>query len=205
MIEPENALGTTPLSDDEGLIPQSVKTMGELNALETENILKATRKYHKKASSLSGLWFTTEFLQKVHKEMLSDVWDWAGEIRKRALTIGVEPAMIRENVGKLCGDVSYWDADEENAIGILERSARIHHNLTFIHMFRNGNGRHARLIQDVYLRSHGEKAIPWPVAEMTNIRSEIRKEYVAAVKVGDQGDFRPLVRFLEKLKVDKTR
>ncbi len=36
----------------------------------------------------------------------------------------------------------------------LSKSIRIHHRLVKIHPFVNGNGRHARLVSDIYLFSH---------------------------------------------------
>jgi fido (protein-threonine AMPylation protein) len=44
-----------------------------------------------------------------------------------------------------------------------EIAARFHHRLVSIHLFANGNGRHARMITDALLRINGVERFSWAV------------------------------------------
>jgi len=54
-------------------------------------------------------------------------------------------------VKKLCDDVEYWI--ENKTFSKDEIAARFHHRLVSIHLFPNGNGRHARLMADILLEN----------------------------------------------------
>jgi Fic-DOC domain mobile mystery protein B len=188
------AKGATPIDDADGLLIDA-ETMAELSAAEAGNILKAFAKHLKRRHDPKRAWLTDDYLRQAHRDMFEDVWEWAGRYRETALSIGVEPASIREEIGRLCGDVAFWDAQAENPLPVLERAAKIHHRLTWIHPFKNGNGRHARLIADVYLRAHG-RAIPiWPSVAADGAP---REEYLAAIKEGDRQNFEPLIALIRK-------
>ncbi|MEK7743588.1 MAG: mobile mystery protein B, partial [Elusimicrobiota bacterium] len=126
------------------------------------------------------------------KEMFGAVWAWAGRYRGVELNIGVAPHRIREETAKLCDDVWFWGSEAEDPPSVLERACRIHHRLAWIHPFRNGNGRHARLIADIYLKSYGEPMPVWPSTDIAR-KGGVRDEYLAALRAGDQGDFKPLM------------
>jgi Fic family protein len=74
---------------------------------------------------------------------------------------------------------------------------RIHHRLVVIHPFRNGNGRHARLMGDIFLSAQKLPFPQWPYEEMTNEGSP-RSEYIAALKAADREDYGPLVRYTQQ-------
>jgi fido (protein-threonine AMPylation protein) len=42
-----------------------------------------------------------------------------------------------------------------------EFGARFHHRLVAVHPFANGNGRHARLMTETLLKSHGQALFSW--------------------------------------------
>lgn len=93
---------STPISDYSELIPPWIENLFDLNRAETENILKATRKYlHGKIESPES-WFNTKFLFKIHFNMFSSVWTWAGKCRKSLTSIGVQPYLIPEYIASLC-------------------------------------------------------------------------------------------------------
>ncbi|MBI4424426.1 MAG: Fic family protein, partial [Elusimicrobia bacterium] len=68
---------------------------------------------------------------------------------------------------------------------------------SWIHPFRNGNGRHARLVADIYLRSHGHGLPVWPSAPLA-ANGAARDEYLRAVREADLGDFLPLVGYTKR-------
>ncbi len=75
---------------------------------------------------------------------------------------------------------------------LLEQVARLHHRAVEIHPFHNGNGRWARLLANIWMRQHGSQVIAWPEKTIGTV-SEIRDDYIAAIKKGDDGDFAPLL------------
>jgi len=96
------------------------------------------------------------------------------------------------------GDFHHWHALTPGEMPVLERAARLHHHLSWIHPFRNGNGRHARMAADVYLHSQRHPLPEWPAEELA-ATNEIRKRYLAALKTADAGDFGLLIALMESL------
>lgn len=193
MVKFEVPEGATPIEDDGSLRIKGLTTHAELSAAEAENILQALRVHLGRRKNPKRRWFTEDFVRRVHRAMYGEVWTWAGEYRKTQTNVGVQAHMIADEIGKLCGDVWYWDSNPACDIPIPERAVRIHHRLVYIHPFLNGNGRHARLMADVYLHSHGLKLPQWPVDIGQN--GEIRKTYIDSLRAADRGDIRPLTDY----------
>jgi len=68
-----------------------------------------------------------------------------------------------------------------------------------IHIFPNGNGRHARLATDLLLELQGQEGFSWgATTTRTPIEAEgtRREQYIAALKAADRGDYALLVAFI---------
>ena len=197
----ETPEGGTPIGDAEGLLLPETSTMADLSAAEAENILRAAGKHLRRRHNPRRAWLTEEFLRAVHRDMFDGVWEWAGTYRRSELNIGVAPHRVREEIGKACADARFWDTQTENPLPVLERAVRLHHRLAWIHPFRNGNGRHARLMADIYLNAHGHALPVWPSGDIAR-KGGARDAYLAALKEGDRDNFAPLAdytrRYLEK-------
>lgn len=127
--------GATPIDDISGLKKFWVTTQEDLNRVEAENIANATSAYLLKSIGLPHQWFNILTLQKIHRDMLFDVWDWAGKFRTTQTSIGIEPYRIRHFLAQLCDDVQYW-CNEACELTPLEQAAKIHHELVKIHPFK---------------------------------------------------------------------
>lgn len=185
--------GATPIADSSGLKLPWVKTRDQLNEVEAENILNAATKYFSRKRHPSQ-WFTEQGLRSIHREMFNHVWDWAGVYYKGPLrNIGVKYFQIPLQVHELCKDVHYWLAEKSN-LTVLQQSARIHFRLAQIHPFHNGNGRHARLVADLYLESLRGEIPHWPEKNLL-ANSNTRKEYIESLRKADRGEY----SFLEHL------
>ena len=186
MEEPD---GATPLDPDElaGLKFTHIQTRGELDQVEQVNIqdgLLWLRK-QKKPDVLSET-----FIKRLHKEMLGEVWEWAGTFRKTEKNIGVAPEQIAVSLRNLLDDVRFWI--EHKTYSAREIGLRFHHRLVQIHLFPNGNGRHARIMTDALLeKTMNEKRIHWGDANLQNA-GENRDEYIAALGQADAGNYQPL-------------
>ena len=188
---------STPLEpeDLEGLRLKHITTREELNAAEFENINAASIKYFSQKPSQAKAPFSRDWFFKSHQEMFGRVWKWAGEKRKKELSIGVASYQIEPQMLNLTADLKTW---EESRHDPLECSARIHHRVVFIHPFVNGNGRWARFAANVYLFQRTGQIIKWPESELI-IMSGFRSDYVLALKKADQGDLKDLIALHKKL------
>lgn len=189
--------GQTPLDPDEkeGLKPKHISTQGELNEWEQLNIIKGARWAQRqlKQDILDDV-----FLRKLHKQMFGDTWTWAGTYRKSDKNIGCDWRQVSMRVRNLLENIKYQI--EHNAMPPDELSARFHHQLVLIHPFSNGNGRCCRLIADLLLQKMGLKPFTWGRGGHASLvsQSEMRAEYLAALRAADQGDISPLLAFARK-------
>jgi len=180
----------TPLTHEEkrGLKLPWVTFRRELNEVEQGNILDGARWAARQRKDL----LTENFLKELHKKMLGDVWEWAGTYRDTERNIGVEAWKIRMEMKKLIDDVRYWV--EHETYERDELAVRLHHKLVAIHPFPNGNGRHARMAADLLITRLGGKPFSWGSGSIANT-GEIRKAYVAALRLADDHDIRALLAF----------
>jgi fido (protein-threonine AMPylation protein) len=106
----------------------------------------------------------------------------------------VEAANIRPDLLNMYKDaVECWLRDRN--LSADELAARVHHRVVKIHPFRNGNGRHSRLIADVILERHfGRPPFTWGGDTSLGNGDLYRQEYLAALKAADQGNYAPLLQ-----------
>lgn len=186
--------GQTALDEEEkrDLIP-SVVTREDLDAFEQENILEA-RKWVMRASVLSRLdVFSEKFLLNLHKRMYGRVWKWAGTFRKTNKNIGVAYYLIPAELYRTLDDARYWL--EHQTYPISDLAVIFHHRLVRIHLFPNGNGRHARMCADVIVARFGGQRLSWGGHSDLSKPDEIRKRYIAALRAADAGDDEPVLSF----------
>ena len=186
--------GQTPLDEEEkrGLIPNLI-TREDLNAFEQENILEA-RQWVMQKTMLSKLDVWTEkFLLNLHKRMFGHVWKWAGTFRKTNKNIGVDRLCIITELHQLLGDAQYWL--EHQTYPISDLAVIFHHRLVKIHLFPNGNGRHARMCADVIVAKFNGEKLSWGGNSNLTKPDDLRTRYIAALRDADVGDYQPLLAF----------
>ncbi len=189
--EPE---GATPLDPDDmvGLRFRHITTRGELDELEQANIAQGLLWLRRSRSSDI---LSADFVRTLHKQLFGDVWDWAGTFRLRETNIGVAPFSIAPQLHMLLGDAGVWATNR--VFAPLEAAARFHHRMVQIHLFPNGNGRHARIAADVYLGSYFDHAaIEWASGFDLQADNARRDAYMGALKCADRGEFDPLLKFV---------
>jgi Fic-DOC domain mobile mystery protein B len=186
--------GATPLDLDdwEALVP-SISTHGQLNEFEAQNIQRADQ-WARENTRLRRELPSVATLLRLHKQMFGDTWKWAGQCRKRNLSIGIDWTQVTEQVGALCGDARCWI--EAQSWRWPEIAVRFHHRLVSIHPFVNGNGRHARLAADLLLDFNGQPRLGWGGGSLIE-PSARRAEYIAALREADAGSLDRLVRFAQ--------
>ncbi len=186
--------GQTPLDEEEkrDLIP-SLVTREDLDAFEQENILEARKWVMQKATLAKLDVFTEKFLLNLHKRMYGHVWKWAGTFRKSNKNIGVDRIYIITELHQLLGDAAYWL--EHKTYPISDLAVIFHHRLVKIHLFPNGNGRHARMCADVIVAKFGGEKLSWGGNSDLTKPDEIRTRYIAALREADGGNYEPILAF----------
>ncbi|MES9980937.1 MAG: mobile mystery protein B [Candidatus Thiodiazotropha sp. 6PLUC6] len=182
---------STPLSAEEleGLIPSYITLRSELNEAEQANILEAEEWAFKRKRDV----LSEKFLNDLHKRMFGRVWKWAGQHRQTGKNIGVDAYRIPVELRQLLDDVRFWISNDTYQPD--EIAARFHHKLVWIHIFPNGNGRHARLATDLLLTALGQPRFTWGRENLVDA-NETRQAYVDALRAADQHDYGPLLTFV---------
>lgn len=189
--------GATPLdlSEADGLIPKHIISMSELNEWEQANILEAELWLVKQTHHFNEI-ITFNFIQKLHQRMFDKTWKWAGLFRRSNKNIGVDWPQISEYLKRLLDDIEYQV--NHKVFEVDEIAARFHHRLVAVHLFPNGNGRHARLMTDILLLSLDQVRFSWGQKDTMELYkpTETRKNYIAALKFADKHDYRFLLEFV---------
>lgn len=133
---------------------------------------------------------------EVHREMLKDVWKFAGTIRKVDLAnpdfnrfFDVRPSLLQ-----LEKDLLIWI--EFKTYPPEEMMAIFHERLLTIHPFRDGNGRWARLVTEFVCRKQSY-AIPHWGKQYADDDEKRRLTYIEAVKTARHKlDHKALIRVM---------
>ncbi|MBF0512358.1 MAG: mobile mystery protein B [Candidatus Omnitrophica bacterium] len=184
--------GATPLDPDEveGLKLKHITTREELNRWEQDNINEALDwvQTHRQGDVL-----TEKFIKTLHHKMFGKVWRWAGQFRQTGKNIGVDHPQISTSLHLLLQDVHYWI--KEKVYSADEIAVRFHHKLVWIHLFPNGNGRHARLMTDILLGILKQKPFNWTIQGLQD-EDRVRDAYLKALRKADKGDYSMLLEFV---------
>jgi Fic-DOC domain mobile mystery protein B len=186
--------GQTPLDEDEkdGLLIPTITTRGELDEFEQLGVEKANEWLLNKRFNTAQI-LSEEFVKEMHKRMFGDIWKWAGDFRKTNKNIGVDKFMIVMELKKLLDDCNYWI--ENKVFPEDEIAVRLSHRIVLIHPFANGNGRHSRMMADVLItKGFGKPYFTWGSVNL-NKEGEARTKYLAALRVADLNDYKPLIEF----------
>lgn len=187
--KPDDAATPLTVEEQRDLIPSHISNRRELNEAEQENILRgqdwALRR--RKPDLLNE-----KFITDLHRQMLGEVWRWAGKFRTSERNLGIPFYEIQAALRHLLDDVKAWI--ELRSFSADEIAVRFHHRLVAIHPFPNGNGRHARLMADLLVMQLGGERFSWGRA---NIRDagEMRAQYITSLKAADNHDYRQLLAF----------
>jgi Fic-DOC domain mobile mystery protein B len=187
--------GATPLDPDEaeGLKISHISTREELNRWEQENINQAYSWCEKRRNKTNVV--SEEFLTNLHKQMFGKVWKWASEFRRSDKSIGIDWVQVPIEFRQLLNDVNYWI--EHKTYKPEEIAVRFHHRLVLIHLFPNGNGRHARLATDRLLMDvFGLESFTWGNASIDQQR-DVRSRYIQALRQADNHDYQGLIDFVK--------
>jgi Fic-DOC domain mobile mystery protein B len=189
-------LDATPLDPNlrKDLLETWITNRSHLNEAEQENILRGrawARRSRRTPEAIDIL--TDNFVRKLHEQMFGEVWRWAESYRQAELNIRIDPHLIPTRMQELLGNECFWI--EHQTFSADEIAVRLHHGLTQIHGFPNGNGRHAREMADLLIERLGGTAFSWCSGSLHDTGT-LRAKYVAALKAADEHDMAPLMEFV---------
>jgi Fic-DOC domain mobile mystery protein B len=188
--EPDDATPLDPALRGD-LLQTWITSRADLNEAEEENIVKRAA-WGRRCGKAADL-LTEDFVKTLHKQMFGEVWKWAGTYGQSELNIGIAPHLIAAEMPTMLDHVRY--RVEHNRYPPGEIAARLHHRLTQIHAFPNGDGRHARMMADLVIERLGGRAFSWGGGSLADVGT-LRNQYVAALKAADNHDIGPLLAFM---------
>lgn len=185
--------GATPIDHEEAedLILTHLTTRGEICRWEQDNILEAAAWVEKTRPTDI---FNEAFIRNLHHRMFCNIWRWAGEFRHTDKNIGGPWYQIPMRIRNLCDDAMVWlDVRDQEPD---EMAVHLHHRLVVIHAFPNGNGRHARMMTDIFLENIlGRPRFTWGGKNLDD-HNKARQDYLCALIEADDGHFQDLLDFV---------
>lgn len=188
--EPDDATPLDPALRGD-LLQTWITTRADLNEAEEENILDGADWARGRRGGAEAL-LTEDFSKSLHEQMFGDVWKWAGSYRQNELNIGTAPHLVPAEMPVMFDNARFWV--ENDTFPPDEIAVRLHHRLTQIHGFPNGNGRHARMMADLLIEKLGGKPFSWGSGSIHDTGT-LRTTYINALKAADNHDFAPLLAF----------
>ncbi len=139
--------------------------------------------------------FDVTYIKRIHHLALAHLYAFAGKLREVNISKGgfafpaarfLEPSMREFETNVLKKEPAVPGSRE----ALISHMAMVHGELLFIHPFREGNGRTARLLLDLMAMKHGYAKLDFqPMKERFD-------EYVAAVQRAASGDYASMERLI---------
>ena len=188
--EPDDATPLDPALRGD-LLQTWITTRADLNEVEEENIVNGSAWARRRRGGAEAL-LNEGFSKSLHKQMFGEVWKWAGVYRQNELNIGIAPHLVAAEVPVMFDNARFWV--ENKTFSPAEIAVRLHHRLTQIHGFPNGNGRHARMMADLLIEKLGGEPFTWGSGTIHDTGT-LRTTYISALKAADNHDFGQLRAF----------
>jgi cell filamentation protein len=178
-----------------------IKRKTDMDHIEFEALVAAQRHYYTKVVHANTA-ISAEFIRKMHRYWLGEIYEWAGKYRTVELKKDGFPwppaHLISENMLNFENTIlAAHTPCKKNALEEACKSiAIVHAELLLIHPFREGNGRLARWLADIMAMQAG---FPIPAYRFEGRASrKVREDYLLSVVKGYAQDYEDLARFFER-------
>jgi cell filamentation protein len=172
-------------------------TAGEIGLSEFEGFLKAEIFFTEKLSPRTR--FSVTYIKRLHKTALQHLYGFAGKYRDVNMSKAGFPfpaaKFLVENMDEFQIEVlsklpNRYDRKED----LIRDIAVVHAELLFIHPFREGNGRTARILANLMCRKQGYKALKFEL-----ITDKLFPLYILAVQQAAKKDYAKMIGIIETI------
>ena len=143
--------------------------------------------------------FNLKYILEIHRLALENLYSFAGKLREVNISKGGFPFPAAKYLGQSM--ISFEDellsklpnkyiSKEE----LIKSIAIIHGELLFIHPFREGNGRTARILANLMARKQGYDALLFEKINKSNFSI-----YVTAIQKSAEKDYVPMIDFITSI------
>lgn len=144
--------------------------------------------------------FDLDYIFRIHKLSLAHIYEFAGELRNVDMSKGgfafpsalhLAKSMNDFEEGILKGLKNRYETKEQ----LINDIARVHAELLFIHPFREGNGRTARILANLMCHKAGYESLSFEKLDTP----EMFENYVVAVQQAGFLNYKPMIKLIEFL------
>lgn len=185
----------SPDSEDE-ILPNllGLTTLKEIGQAEFEGFLRAEIHFTEHLNLLTKL--NVKFILKVHQMALSHLYSFAGHLRNVNLSKGGFPFAAAKFLPETMQNfeieiLSVLKNKHDNKNDLINDIGTVHGELLFIHPFREGNGRTARLLANLMCRRAGYEGL-----RFDKIQKDEFDKYVVAVQNCANKDYSKMIDFI---------
>ena len=169
----------------------------EIALSEFEGFLRAEILFTEKLSLRTK--FSVSYIKKLHKTALQHLYSFAGKYRDVNMSKAGFPfpaaKFLAKSMDEFDMEILLKLPNKYNHKNDLIRDiAIIHGELLFIHPFREGNGRTARILANLMCRKHGYKALKFEL-----IDQKLFPFYVEAVQQVALRDYSKMIKLIKTI------
>lgn len=164
---------------------------------EYRGFLRAELKYESEIERINH--FNWDLISSIHQTSLSHLYEFAGKLRQVNIskTGFLFPAAQHLDKAVLTYEQEFLEAipvSIRTESELIEITAPAHAELLFIHPFREGNGRTARLFSNLIALKHGFERFHFDV-----IKESRMNEYIKAVQSAAEKNYEPMIKLFRDL------
>lgn len=182
------------ISNSEGeILPNllGLKTIEEIGLSEFEGFLTAEITLTEKLSSKTK--FSEKYIKQIHQSALGHLYSFAGKYRDVNMSKGGFPFAAAKYLPETMAQfdlelLSNLPASYQNKEDLIKDIATVHAELLFIHPFREGNGRTARVLANLMSRKEGYESLRFEKIEFN--------KYVNAVQASADKDYGLMIELI---------
>lgn len=145
--------------------------------------------------------FDADHLKSIHKHILGDMYEWAGEFRTAKISVGAghiesvaPPALIEKETERVLSDMRNEKVADMPAHEFADRMAGYYTRLYAISPFPDGNARTARYLIDKFADQH-DMEVRWDEMPADAFHTAVEKSLA-----GNSGGLRTLLRHVTDYK-----
>ncbi len=141
--------------------------------------------------------FNVKYIKRIHKLSLGHLYSFAGKFRTVNMSKGgfLFPAakFISQNMDNFEKEILLkLPSKYESNNALIKDIAKVHGEFLFIHPFREGNGRTARVLANLMARKQGNKGL-----NFDKITENVFPKYVIAVQSVADRHYEPMEKIIE--------